>query len=179
MDEFFTLRERIFSLIDRAIEQDGHHKSYEGAMSLHFPNRFEPELGISLELNCYVLGPTRHYEWFGATISECVSKATACIVSWEAWMDWREKYGDMENPPVPAPEELDSESRFADALIAELERENERLRAALQDLSAFVSVVHGRGPECVIPETVTGRNGIPVKLGEIMRDAKAALRGAE
>ena len=46
---------------------------------------------------------------------------------------------------------------------------------ALRDAEAFVGVMHGRGPESVIPETLTTPLGVPVKIGEIMRDLRAVL----
>lgn len=53
--------------------------------------------------------------------------------------------------------------------------ENKRLRAALEQLHSFVAVMVGRGPNATIPETVPTPLGIPVKVGEIMRAASAAL----
>jgi len=47
--------------------------------------------------------------------------------------------------------------------------------AALRDLYSFVAVMVGRGPDAAIPETVQTPLGIPVKIGDIMRAASAAL----
>lgn len=51
----------------------------------------------------------------------------------------------------------------------------ERLAATLSDLHSLVGVMVGRVAECVIPETIDTPIGVPVKIGQIMRDAKAAL----
>lgn len=84
MDRFLCVRTRMFGLIDRAIEQDGHHKSYEGTMSIHWPNRFEDSDGVlSIELACYVLGPSREYYWEGKTLTEALDKMIVDIDQWE------------------------------------------------------------------------------------------------
>lgn len=49
------------------------------------------------------------------------------------------------------------------------------LREALEQLTMFVAIMFGRGAACIIPETVTTPIGAPVKIGEIMREAEAAL----
>lgn len=56
-----------------------------------------------------------------------------------------------------------------------------QLLAACKDLTAFVGVMFGAGPDAIIPETVTTPLGIgiPVKLGDIMREAQAAIARAE
>jgi len=47
---------------------------------------------------------------------------------------------------------------------------------AVRDLEAFVAIMFGMGPDCDIPETVNDPLGIPIKLGDIMRSARAVLR---
>lgn len=56
-----------------------------------------------------------------------------------------------------------------------LKSQNENLIAVLRDMQAFVAVMVGRGPDATIPETVRTPIGVPVKIGEIMRDASTAL----
>ena len=48
-----ALRNRMHGLIDREIQRCGHHKSYEGSLSLHFGGRFS-EYDPYFELSCYV-----------------------------------------------------------------------------------------------------------------------------
>lgn len=60
------------------------------------------------------------------------------------------------------------------ALIARIER----LEKSLEPLVSFVTVMVGRGPDAIIPETINTPLGVPVKIGEIMRDARAALTPA-
>ncbi len=82
--DFLCLRNKIFELIDRSIAIDGHHKSYEGRMSIVFPNRFEDTEGVmKIKLDCYVLGPTRHYYWAGKTLQEATNKARKDVDQWE------------------------------------------------------------------------------------------------
>jgi len=57
MPMFFEQRKRLFSLIDRELVLDNHHKSYEGRMELCFSNRFEYDEDnptLTIELSCYV-----------------------------------------------------------------------------------------------------------------------------
>lgn len=46
--------------------------------------------------------------------------------------------------------------------------------AALDQLTAFVSIMIGQGPDATIPETVRTPLGVPVKVGKIMRAANEA-----
>lgn len=98
-DEFLALhlfRRRAFRLIKRALELDGHHKSYEGTVELRFPSYFEEEAQsgsgaerpeYTITLNCYVLGPGRHHQWSGRTIQEAVDKANESLNKWERELD--------------------------------------------------------------------------------------------
>lgn len=63
----------------------------------------------------------------------------------------------------------------ATARIATLGAENARLREALEQTVAFISVMIGRGADAVIPETIATTLGVPIKIGAIMRAARAAL----
>lgn len=88
------LRLKLFDAIGRALAEDGHCKSYEGTFSIRCPNYFEhigKEVGDAfwaVGLDCYVVGPSRHYEWTGRTLTEAVSKAESDVMGWiEEW--WR------------------------------------------------------------------------------------------
>lgn len=86
---FFTLRKRVFDAIKKIVEDpedDGYHKSYEGAMDVTFcfDNYFGSEDEYSLEcvcikLHCYLLINGRHEEWCGKTFEEALDKATVGI----------------------------------------------------------------------------------------------------
>jgi hypothetical protein len=52
-DKLYELRSRMYGLIDREIGRVGHHKSYEGNLSLHFGGRFS-DYQPYFELDCYV-----------------------------------------------------------------------------------------------------------------------------
>ncbi len=78
------LRDRLFSCIERMLAEDGHCKSYEGAFSVHFPNYFDSGVdeSIVLTLDCYLVGPSRHYRWEGDNLVKAVESAAADINSW-------------------------------------------------------------------------------------------------
>lgn len=52
-ERLHTLRQKLFELIDTEIKMDGHHKSYEGALSINLGSRFKPD-SVYLDLHCYV-----------------------------------------------------------------------------------------------------------------------------
>lgn len=53
------------------------------------------------------------------------------------------------------------------------------LLAALENLEAFVSVMFGVGEDAVIPESVRCPLGCNVRIGESMREARAAIAAAK
>jgi hypothetical protein len=62
-----------------------------------------------------------------------------------------------------------------DALAAELAECRADAERVVKDLVAFVALMYGRGLGCTLPETIELPLGIPVKVGEIVRDANAFL----
>lgn len=80
------LRHKLFEAIRKALEIDGHCKSYEGEFRISLPNYFEERDGETnryvLSLDCYVVGPSRHYTWSGSSLSEAISKAEGNINGW-------------------------------------------------------------------------------------------------
>lgn len=87
-ERFEALRQRLYGHIAACLEEDGHCKSYEGAWSVsqNFPSYFDREepKRWQLHLDCYVIGPTRHYDWFGETFEEAIAKAEKDIDEWIA-----------------------------------------------------------------------------------------------
>lgn len=85
------LRARLFDAIRRALEIDSHCKSYEGAFRVGLPNYFESLEGRRsewvVELDCYVIGPNRHYQWAGETFMDAVLAAERDIDGWIAEFD--------------------------------------------------------------------------------------------
>ena len=79
---FYELRAKVFDAIKKIVEDpedDGHHKSYEGAMDVTFgfDNYFETDdvtstWEVRIELHCYLLINGRHAEWTGKTFSEAL-----------------------------------------------------------------------------------------------------------
>jgi hypothetical protein len=74
------LRTELFAAIDHSIEMDGHHKSYEGRIGVLWPHRFNDSYTITLD--CYVIGPNRHYAWCGDDLSCVLDEAETDIRSW-------------------------------------------------------------------------------------------------
>ena len=87
IDRFLTLREKVFFAIQKELQMDGHHKSYEGTFEIttcypnYFDNANEPDF-YTITLHCYVLGPKRHYEWVGKTLDEALDNAEREITEW-------------------------------------------------------------------------------------------------
>lgn len=75
-ERIVALRARLFKMIEKAIAEDPHHKSYEGAISIELPNYFEDgSMGFyDINLDCYVLGWQRHYTVSGKTFAEALDK---------------------------------------------------------------------------------------------------------
>lgn len=47
--------------------------------------------------------------------------------------------------------------------------------SALEQTTAFIGIMCGRGPDAVIPETINSPIGVPIKIGDIMREARHTL----
>ncbi len=84
---FQKLRTRIFSLIEKALEEDGGSKSYEGQMSLDFPGYSDDQYQASITLHCYVLGVGKHHTWSARNMQEALVKAWADVERWEGESD--------------------------------------------------------------------------------------------
>jgi hypothetical protein len=82
MSRFLTLRTKVFEAIKYSLEEDSHCKHYEGAMAIHFPNYFEHDRKWSVSLDCYLIGPSRHYCWEGKTLSDAIENAEKDIFEW-------------------------------------------------------------------------------------------------
>ena len=87
---FSLLRVKVGNYIEKYLEDDQGHKSYEGTWELMvtYPSYFEsddftapPDL-YCVKLHCYVLGPRRHYEWVGGSWIESLKKAKSDIENW-------------------------------------------------------------------------------------------------
>lgn len=77
LDEF---QDVVFYGIEKALQLEGSHKSYEGAIRVCLPSYFGGDYFV--ELDCYVLGPSRHYEWAGETLLEAIDKAMSDVKKW-------------------------------------------------------------------------------------------------
>ena len=76
------LRLLVFGEIKKCLDEDGHCKSYEGQVSVVYPNYFQEPDEFAVTLDCYLIGPTRHYSWKGKSIDECCQKAIADVKKW-------------------------------------------------------------------------------------------------
>lgn len=85
MSEWLKLsayRDRLFAAIKRELEQDGHCKSYEGAIEVYAPGHVNLGEPWSVKVHCYVLGPNRHYAYTGKTLSDCVDLMNSDLDEW-------------------------------------------------------------------------------------------------
>ena len=96
MERFFKLRKRLFEAIGKALSEDC-GKSYEGAFFIGqaFPNYYEDEEAKEqpfmwyIHLDCYIVGPYRHYDWDGKTLDEALDK---CEEDINEWLEETEEY---------------------------------------------------------------------------------------
>ena len=89
MSIFNELRRDLFDEIRKRLEEDGLCKRYEGCfeVTVVYPNYFEEKSGENepyyvVTLDCYVVGPSRHYNWQGKTLLEAVQTAERDIRKW-------------------------------------------------------------------------------------------------
>lgn len=92
----FIELQRIRTAVMRAIRDelaiDNYCKSYEGTFELTicWPDYFEDSSDAAepnfykLTLHCYVLGPNRHYDWFGKTLAESLESCRRDVEAWGA-----------------------------------------------------------------------------------------------
>lgn len=88
--EFLKLRRYLLDALGK-IDMEC-HKSYEGTFELllSYPCYFDDEAGgdepdaVTITLHCYVIGPSRHYSWSGATLAKAVQRARKDIERWVA-----------------------------------------------------------------------------------------------
>lgn len=90
MSRFNRLRKMVAEEIARQLAIDCHCKSYEGTweLTVSYPNYFEDETATArpdfyqIALHCYVIGPSRHYDWSGKSWDECLAKCELDIDKW-------------------------------------------------------------------------------------------------
>lgn len=85
IQRLIALRQRLFDAIGRQLARCGDCKIYEGRFAINLPNYFErhdENNAWRVELDCYVIGPSRHYEWRGDTLAEAVEKAERDVSKW-------------------------------------------------------------------------------------------------
>lgn len=83
MTRLMALRADLLAAIPAAIEEAGGHcKSYEGTFTVVMPNAFEHERRWVVALDCYIIGPSRHYDWHGETLADAVTQAETAVRGW-------------------------------------------------------------------------------------------------
>jgi hypothetical protein len=80
-----TLRALVVSGVERAYAIDGYGKSYDGRLVVVMPGASETVWRVTLD--CYVLGPSRSYDWTGATLGEVVECAAVDVAGWIAELE--------------------------------------------------------------------------------------------
>lgn len=91
-DRFHALRSRLFGMIKQALAEDPCCKNYEGCLEVlgEYPTYFDDNLAeqppdfYRIRLHCYVIGPSRHYDFVGKTFTECLDKFEAFLAECEA-----------------------------------------------------------------------------------------------
>lgn len=91
MDRLMRLRKYLFDKIREAFADGAIGKSTEGLFEVchsladyyeeEYKGGYSGELWI-VKLYCYVVGPSRHYEWKGRTLEDAVKKAENEIYGW-------------------------------------------------------------------------------------------------
>ena len=85
-----ALRKKLFEMIKAELEIDPYCKSYEGTLEVicEYPDYFDDEEATSgpsyycIRLHCYVIGPSRHYDFTGKTMSEALDKFEKALNKW-------------------------------------------------------------------------------------------------
>ena len=84
------LRRRVFTAIGQVMSLGDGGKSYEGTFSIVMPNYWERDDETwTVQLDLYVIGPHRHYDWTAPTLLEAVEKADKEVSGWLAEHDVR------------------------------------------------------------------------------------------
>lgn len=90
LDRFGALRADLFDEIRLRLALDGHCKSYEGTFSFVFPNYFDDREtertreAWGIRLDCYVVGPSRHYDWWGVDFGHALQRCETDVRKWIA-----------------------------------------------------------------------------------------------
>lgn len=83
LNRLTQLREKLFKeLSEREKDKDAGFKSYDGAFAIRLPSYFDCEKGWTISLDCYAVGPGRHYHWWGKTLEEAVTNCETDVLSW-------------------------------------------------------------------------------------------------
>lgn len=88
--EFSALRKRLAEALAALLKEDPHHKSYEGTWELTFgfgsvfedPKGSAPPCFFLIKLHCYLMGPSRHYEWGGTSWEEALLRCRRDVEMW-------------------------------------------------------------------------------------------------
>lgn len=90
MARFAALRKKVTDYIMEYLKEDCGHKSYEGTWELlvSYPSYFEDETATAapdfyqIALHCYIIGPSRHYDWHGESWDEVLTACERDINQW-------------------------------------------------------------------------------------------------
>lgn len=83
IQRFQKLHRQVVDACKQAVSDGGGSKSYDGRMSfsIDLPAFYEEDSAplCHIHLQCYLIGPTSSYDWFGMNADECLNKAEADI----------------------------------------------------------------------------------------------------
>lgn len=88
--EFQKLRKKLFAHLQTIIDSGEPGKSYEGIFEIlcSYPDAWEdPDANgkpdyYEIRLHCYLIGPSRHYDWAGKTLEEAFQKCKNDVELW-------------------------------------------------------------------------------------------------
>ena len=112
-----SLRVELFGQIKANLMEDGYCKNTEGRFSILYPDYHEAnnkESEWTVELYCYVVGPSRSYLWTGSTLIEAVNKAEKEIKEWI-----KEDKNRMLSDPFFSKDDIDSCYRKAKRMVSD------------------------------------------------------------
>jgi len=88
--DFTALRKRLNTCINWLQEQGEPGKSYEGTWEIRIempdatddPNAELPPDWCKIKLHCYLIGPSRHYEWTERTVEKAFERCKKDVEKW-------------------------------------------------------------------------------------------------
>lgn len=89
-NEFPVLRKKLAAYLQDCFENEAYGKWYEGTWTVAsiFPDVYQdpkgelPPESYVIKLDCYLVGPHRHYEWEGKTLDDAFDRCKKQVEIW-------------------------------------------------------------------------------------------------